>query len=257
MVSTIASYVVTPKEETPKGVFCLSESDQIWRWSHSTTVYVYNNNNNVKVNVLVQRMRESLSLILVHYYPLCGRLNWTEGGRLRMDCNAKGAILLQAESTKSIDEYGDFSPNDDAIKELLPKLDYSQAHRGHSSVAGTTFHFINSWAKLTRGETLDTNELPFLDRTVFTASSMSSLRRFDHPEFKPPPLIRGRTDNIEEQKKKTRFTLLNLTAKQVQKLTQNANTNYSKSQQKPYSRFEAIAAHIWRCACMARELDNS
>ncbi|MED6146970.1 hypothetical protein PIB30_039745 [Stylosanthes scabra] len=126
MVSIKASNVVTPKEETPKGLFCLSESDQIWRWSHSTTIYVYNNNNNGNVNELVQRMRDSLSHILVHYYPLCGRLNWTEGGRLKMDCNAKGAILLQAESKKTIAEYGDFSPNDDAIKELIPNLDYSQ-----------------------------------------------------------------------------------------------------------------------------------
>ncbi|MED6133061.1 hypothetical protein PIB30_024740, partial [Stylosanthes scabra] len=129
MVTIKASYVVTPKDETPKGVFCLSESDQIWRWSHSTTVYVYNNKNNVNVmnlNELVQRMRESLSQILVHYYPLRGRLNWIQGGRLKLDCNAKGAMLFEAESTKSMAEYGEFSPNDDAIKELIPKLDYSQ-----------------------------------------------------------------------------------------------------------------------------------
>ncbi|MED6146969.1 hypothetical protein PIB30_039744 [Stylosanthes scabra] len=121
----------------------------------------------------------------------------------------------------------------------------------------SAFHFINSWAKLTRGEALHPNELPFLHRTVFTASSLPSLRRFDHPEFKPPPPILGRIDNIEEQKKKTRFALLKLTAEQVQELKKNANTNYSESQQKSYSRFEAIAAHIWRCACMARELDKN
>ncbi|MED6185024.1 hypothetical protein PIB30_052995 [Stylosanthes scabra] len=284
MASIIASYVVTPKEETPKGLLCLSESDQMWRWSHATTIYVYNNNNNVNVNVneLVQRMRDSLSHILVHYYPLCGRLSWTEGGRLKMDCNAKGAILLQAESKKTIAEYGDFSPNDDAIKELIPNLDYSQPiediplllaqvtkfHGGNAIAIGialshpmsdgvSAIHFINSWAKLTRGEALHPNELPFLDRTVFTASSLPSLRRFDHPEFKPPPLILGRIDNIEEQKRKTRFALLKLTAEQVQELKKNANTNYAESQQKYYSRFEAIAAHIWRCACMARELDKN
>ncbi|MED6216526.1 hypothetical protein PIB30_008511 [Stylosanthes scabra] len=284
MVSIIASYVVIPKEETPKSLFFLSENDQMWRWSHATTIYVYNNNNNnVNVNELVQRMRESLSHILVHYYPLCGRLNWTEGGRLRMDCNAKGAILLQAQSTKSIHEYGDFSPNDDNIKELIPKLDYSQPiddmplflaqvtkfhGDGNAFAIGiaishtmsdgvSSIHFINSWAKLTRGDTLDPNELPFLDRTVFTASSLPALRCFDHPEFNPPPLILGRTDNIEEQKKKTRATMLKLTAKQVQELKQNATIGYSESHQRPYSRFEAIGAHIWRCACKAREQDKN
>ncbi|MED6185019.1 hypothetical protein PIB30_052991 [Stylosanthes scabra] len=282
MVSIKASYVVTPKEETPKGLFCLSESDQLWRWSHTSTIYVYNNNNvNVNVNELVQRMKESLSQILVHYYPLCGRLSWTEGGRLQMDCNTKGAILLQAESKKTIDEYGDFSPNDDAIKELVPNIDYSQPiediplflaqvtkfHGDGNAIAIATAishtmsdgasrsHFINSWAKLTRGDALGPHELPFLDRMVFTASSLPPLRRFDHPEFKPPPLILGRTDNIEEQKKKTRDVKLKLTAEQVQKLKQKANIGDSES--RPVSRFEAVGAHIWRCACMARELDKN
>ncbi|MED6133057.1 hypothetical protein PIB30_024736 [Stylosanthes scabra] len=284
MATIIASHVVTPKEETPKGLFCLTESDQINRWSHITTIYVYKNNNNVNVNELVQRMRDSLSQILVHYYPLSGRLNWTKCGRLQMDCNAKGAILIQAESKKTMAEYGDFSPNDDAIKELIPKLDISQPieelplflvqvtkfHGDGNDIAIaitishaisdgiSSIHFINSWAKLTRGDSLDPNELPFLDRMVFTSCSLPALQRFDHPEFNPPPLILGRTDSSEEQKKKTRFEFLKLTAEQVHKLKQRANTGYSgESQERAYSRFEAIGAHIWRCACMARELDTN
>ncbi|MED6133051.1 hypothetical protein PIB30_024730 [Stylosanthes scabra] len=287
MVTIKASYVVTPKEETPKGPFCLSECDQFCHRNHTLSVYIYNpkhnNNNNINFNELVQRMRESLSQILVHYYPLCGRLNSIQGGRLKLDCNAKGAMLFEAESTKSMAEFGDFSPNDGAIKELIPKLDYSQPiqdlplflaqvtkFQGGDGIAiGTALYhtisdglasiqFINSWAKLNRGDTLDPNDLPFLDRTVFTASRLPALRRFDHPEFKPPPLILGRTDTSEEQKKKTRFALLKLTAEQVQKLKQDANIGYSESQQeRPYSRFEAIGAHIWRCACIARELDKN
>ncbi|MED6133059.1 hypothetical protein PIB30_024738 [Stylosanthes scabra] len=284
MASVIASYVVTPKEETPKGLFCLTDSDQINPWSHVSTIYVYKNKNNVNVNELVQRMRDSLSHILVHYYPLSGRLNWTEVGRLQMDCNAKGVILIQAESKKTMDEYGDFSPNDDAIKELIPNLDYSQPmedlplllaqvtkfHGDGNAIAiaisishtmgdaVSSVHFINSWAKLTRGDSLDQNELPFLDRTVFTTSRLPAVRHFDHPEFNPPPVILGRTNNIEEQKKETRFAFFKLTAEQVDKLKQRANTGYSdESKQRAYSRFEAIGAHIWRCACMARELDKN
>ncbi|MED6133056.1 hypothetical protein PIB30_024735 [Stylosanthes scabra] len=283
MVSIKASYTVTPKDETPKGLFCLSESDQMWRWSHSNTMYVYHNNNNLNVDELVQRMRDSLSQILVHYYPLCGRLSWTKGSRLEMDCNAKGAMLLHAESTKTLAEYGEFSPNDDAIKELIPKIDYSQpiediplllaqvtkfgGHGNAVAIATAISHpmsdgvssiqFINSWAKLTRGDALGPDELPFLDRMVFTASSLPALRRFDHPEFKRPPIVLGRTDNIEEQKKKTRATTLKLTAEQVQKLRQKASIGDSESKQRPVSRFEAIGAHIWRCACMAREHDKN
>ncbi|MED6133050.1 hypothetical protein PIB30_024729 [Stylosanthes scabra] len=282
MVTIKASYVVTPKEETPKGFFCLTECDQICVPFHTLSLYIYNPKHNISFNELVQRMRESLSQILVHYYPLCGRLNSIEGGLYTLDCNAKGAMLFEAESTKSMDEYGDFSPNNDNIKELIPKLDYSQPiqdlplflaqvtkfHGGDGIAIGIAIHhtisdghasiqFINSWAKLTRGDALKPDELPFLDRMVFTASSLPALRRFDHPEFKPLPLILGRADTSEEEKKKDiRFALLKLTAEQVQKLKQKANAN-NNSQERAYSRFEAIGAHIWRCACMARELHKN
>ncbi|MED6133047.1 hypothetical protein PIB30_024726 [Stylosanthes scabra] len=111
--------------------------------------------------------------------------------------------------------------------------------------------------KLTRGDSLHPDELPFFDRTVFTTSRLPPSRRFDHLEFKPPPLILGRTYNTEERKKKTKFALLKPTTEQVQKLKQNANIDHScESEEKPYSRFEAIGAYIWQCACKAHGLDK-
>ncbi|MED6153103.1 hypothetical protein PIB30_098352 [Stylosanthes scabra] len=276
MVAILASYTVTPKEETPKGFLWLSDNDQLWRWSHTPLLYIYKpNHNNVDVHVLVETMRGSLGQILVHYYPLAGRLSWTKGCRLELDCNAKGAVLLEAESTKSAVELGDFSPNNESVKELIPTVDYSrpieelplfvaQVTRFHGSNViaigilwshplgdgSAAIHFINSWAKLTQGRTINANELPFLDRTVLKPPSHQPSRRFDHREFKPLPLVLGKTDNIEEQKKKTTFAQLKLTPIQVQKLRKNANKN-AKSQRQ-YTRFEVIGAYIWRCASKAR-----
>ncbi|XLT83466.1 hypothetical protein HN873_005219, partial [Arachis hypogaea] len=296
MVTILGTHTVIPKEETPKGLLWLSDNDQLWRWSHTPSIYVYNpkqnNNTVVDVNVLVERMRDSLSEILVHYYPLAGRLSWTDGGRLELDCNAKGVLLLEAESKKSMAEYGDFTPNEPSIKELIPAVDYSRQinelplflaqvtkfHGGDGGFAvGILFshplgdglaaiRFINSWAKLTRGAKLDPSELPFLDRTVLKPTGPLTQPRFDHPEFKPLPLILGRTDNIEEQKKKTTFALLKLTPEHVQKLKKNANANVTANgngnaphnpSPRPYSRFEIISAHIWRCACKARNLEEN
>ncbi|MED6137239.1 hypothetical protein PIB30_063227 [Stylosanthes scabra] len=200
-------------------------------------------------------MRDSLSEILIHYYPLAGRLNWTEGSRLELDCNSKGVLLLEAESSKSMAEYGDFLPTDPSIKELIPTIDYSRR--------------INELplflAQLTRDATLDPeNDLPFLDRTVLKPSHSVNPPRFDHPEFKPLPLILGRTDNLEEQKKKTTFARLNLNPEHIQKLKKNANVNAIANEngidrnhdqsEKPYNKFEVICAHIWRSACKARKL---
>ncbi|QHO33683.1 hypothetical protein HN51_027351 [Arachis hypogaea] len=284
MVTIIGSYSVTPKEETPNGVLWLAENDQVPRWSHQSILYIYkpkHSESEDDFNVFVERMRESLSHILVPYYPLAGRLNWIQGGRLKLDCNAKGAMLLEAQSNKSMAEYGDFSPSQ-PIKELIPTVDYSrpieelplllaqitrfqQLQEGiaigiawsHPICDGlAAIHFINSWAKVTRGNKLEANEIPILYRTLLKPSHPLSQPRFDHREYKPLPLILGRSDTIEEQKKKTSFVQLKLTSMQVQKLKKNANNNDFQSE-KPYTRFEAIGAHLWRCACKARELHKN
>ncbi|KAJ7955561.1 spermidine hydroxycinnamoyl transferase-like [Quillaja saponaria] len=123
----------------------------------------------------------------------------------------------------------------------------------HTLVDGlANFHFFKSWAKLSRGERLEENELPFLDRTVLKSFEPLMPPRFDHRELKKLPLILGCSDNMSERMKETCVTLLRLTKKQVEKLKERANKDRLSSQSRPYSRYEAVAGHIWRCACKAR-----
>ncbi|KAJ1410302.1 Transferase [Sesbania bispinosa] len=280
MVTIKASYNVIPKEPTPIVRLELSDNDQMLRRSHVSTIYVYNTNPNLDA---IERMSESLSNILVNYYPIAGRLSWIEGGRLELNCNAKGALLLEAESTKTLDEYGDFSPND-SIKELTPSIDYSQPleeipllvvqltrfHCGKGVAIGVAIshplgdgfastRFINTWAKVSRGDKLnDEEKFPFLDRSIIKSPHPPLTPRFEHPEFKGLPLKLGSIDSKEEQKKKLIATTLKLTSNQVKKLKNKANEEKgSLSLSRSYSRFESIAAHIWRCACKARELDEN
>ena len=280
MVTITASYTITPSRETPEGCLWLSESDQVVHGGHTPVIYIYKGKHSYDV---VERMRDSLSSVLVHYYPLAGRLNLIEGGRMKLDCNAKGAMLLEAESTKSLAEYGDFSPKE-PIKELIPMVDYSQPieelplflaqltrfHDDEGIAIGiacchplcdglNAVRFTNAWAKVARGDTLGPDEMPFLDRTVLRSPHPPLPRRFDHPELKPLPLIIGSCDYTEEKKKKTTFALLKLTSEQVEKLKKRANNNGQSHKQgsRPYSRYEAIGAHIWRCASKARELDEN
>jgi len=209
---------------------------------------------------------------------LAGRLRkLEEGGRLELDCNAKGVVLIEAESTKTVQDYDDFFG--ESIKDLVPTVDYTKiliqelplllvqvtSFLGHEAfsigvaishilcdgVAGV--QFINSWAKLARGDTLEPHEMPFLDRTVLRFIAPPSPQRFDHLEFKPLPLILGRCDNTAEKNKRVKATLLKLTAEQVGKLENKANADESTKGSRPYSRFEVIAAHVWRSACKARD----
>jgi len=284
MVTITASHIVIPEESTPQGRLWLSDIDQVVRVFHTNSIYIYKPEKNIEN--AIETLKNSLSKTLVHYYPVAGRYFNTEGGRLEVNLNAKGAILLEAETTKTIHDYGDFSPSDSTM-ELVPIIDYNQpiediplfvaqltrfqnkdeglaigianSHPIHDGLGATKF--INSWAKIARGETLEANELPFIDRTILKFSHTPSKPRFEHIELKPLPLILGRTDTSEEKMKKTSATLLKLSPEQVDKLKKKANEGdifaMKKKGSRPFSRYEAISAHIWRCASKARELEEN
>ncbi|GAU12649.1 hypothetical protein TSUD_121410 [Trifolium subterraneum] len=285
MVSIKSSYTVIPEEPTPQGRLWLSDKDQVATLHHTPTIYIYKPKQNQES--VIETLKNSLSKILVHYYPMAGRLCYTyeDGGRKEVNLNAKGAILLEAETTKTIHDYGDFSPSD-STKELVPKINYNQPFQqiplllvqltsfknnqgfaigvaiSHSIADGIgAVRFINSWAKIARGETLEPNELPFLDRTLIKFSHKpSKVPSFEHIELKPLPLILGRKDTSEERKKKTTATLLKLSIDHVEKLKKKANEFLSmekKEGSRPFSKFEAIGAHLWRCASKARDLEHN
>ncbi|XP_027342904.1 spermidine hydroxycinnamoyl transferase-like [Abrus precatorius] len=279
MVTIKASYRVIPNEPTPNGPLWLSESDQMVRWTHAATLYIYKANHK---DDAIERMRDSLSMILVHYYPIAGRLRWIQGGRLELDCNAKGVVLMESESTKRMAEYGDFSPKE-PIEDLIPTFDYTQPIEeipllvvqvtrlydkgvaigvalSHSLADGfANVCFINTWAKLVRGDTLDMDEMfPTLDRSIMLKSSYPSFApRFDHPEMYPLPLMLGKSDCMEEKNKSLTVATLKLTSQQVEKLKKMANDQTQRKGSRPYSKYEAIVAYIWRCACKARQLDDT
>ncbi|XP_030967791.1 spermidine hydroxycinnamoyl transferase-like [Quercus lobata] len=281
MTSIRSISVVVPSEPTPSGLLRLPETDQVAHWTHTPLIYIYRaKSNNTTIPFSFEAMKNSLSRALIHFYPLAGRLHWIEGGRLELDCNAMGVQLLEACSEAELDELGDFAPTD-AVRDLVPKVDYTtpieewplflvQVTRfgcgglcvgvaiSHTMVDGrSATHFINSWAKLSRGYDLEDVDMPFLDRTVLRSSEPVRIPRFDHIEYttKPPVLI-GRTDANEERKKETSATLLKLTREQVEVLKKRANQDVIGVTIRPYSRYEAIAGHMWRCACKVRAVDS-
>ncbi|KAK2407007.1 spermidine hydroxycinnamoyl transferase [Trifolium repens] len=283
-MSTIkASYTVTPNELTPNGRLWLTDLDQVVRRSHTPLIFIYKLKQNTENRTIVETLKTSLSKILVHYYPMAGRYCFTNGGRIELNLNAKGAVLIEAETTKTFHDYGDFSP--DSTKELIPIIDYNQPMEevplfvsqvtrfqnkdesfgfaiavGYSHALSDAFGFftlMNSWAKIARGETLEPNELPFLDRTILKFSHTPTEPRFNHIELEPLPLILGRSDTDIESKKKTTAGLFRLTKEEFEKLKKKANECDVPKDSRPYSRFEAICAHIWRSASKARELEEN
>ncbi|PSS08356.1 Spermidine hydroxycinnamoyl transferase [Actinidia chinensis var. chinensis] len=178
-----------------------------------------------------------------------------------------GALFVEAESEAKIDDFEDFRPTPE-IRALIPSVDYNKPiHESpillvqltkfscggisvglgisHVLVDGrATGHFISEWARIARGEQIE--HIPFLDRTKLRPEQ-SWAPSFDQPEFKPPPLLIGHSSNLEERKKETTVAMLKLSENQIQELKKRANSTNST-----FTRYEVVAAHVWRCACKAR-----
>uniref|UniRef100_A0A7N0TGT0 Uncharacterized protein n=1 Tax=Kalanchoe fedtschenkoi TaxID=63787 RepID=A0A7N0TGT0_KALFE len=276
-------HIVKPASPTPSGKMYLSESDQASAITHAPTIYIYRRpSSDQPFEALVQTLITSLGETLVDFYPVAGRLRYIPdaGGRVELECNSEGVTLIEAESDMKIEDLGDFSPSP-LISSLIPRVDYltqpieetplvlvqlTRFTCGGISVGFANSHtimdgqsamlFISEWCKRARGVVDPVR--PFLDRTILKPSGGGGGVVDDgnggdgglHEDYTPPPLLVGRSDDREERRKETAVTTFQLSAKQVAKLKSKANLDNASP--KPYTRYEAIAAHLWRCCSKAR-----
>ncbi|PON33415.1 Transferase [Parasponia andersonii] len=273
-------YTVKPSEPTWKGRLSLSEWDQTGIITHVPTIYFYRPQEKwtKPAQKITSTLKESLGRALVPFYPLAGRLRRLGGGRLELNCNAEGVQFVEAESDSKLDELGDLSSLSKYYYNLhlTPPVDYNlpihelpllivQLTRfacggislgltiSHAVVDGpSALHFFFGWAGLTRGEPLSV--VPFLDRKVLRAGEPHARppTLLDHSNLDSLPLLLGESDTREERKKEITPAFLTLTKEQLQKLKKIANAGQD-SETRPYSRYEMLAGHVWRCTCKARK----
>lgn len=102
--------LVPPAKETEKGLYFLSNLDQniavIVR-----TIYCFKSDLKGHEDA-VEVIKNALSNVLVHYYPLAGRLTISSEGKLIVDCTGEGAVFVEAEANCEITEIGDITKPD-------------------------------------------------------------------------------------------------------------------------------------------------
>lgn len=286
MVTLKAPHTVKPATPLPENVISLSEFDQFMPLTLVPTIYFYRPTNPELVKEASQVLKDSLSKALVKFYPLAGRLHWTSGGRVELHCNSMGALLLEAESELKMDDLGDFCPSQQILS-LIPSADYTttpiqevplllvqltKLRCGSISLGLAISHtvadgqsalrFIFEWAKIARGCSESDDDHLFLDRTILQPNEHQhdpALPTLNYSDFYPLPLLIGQSDNLEERKKATTVAMLKLSKEQVEKLKRNVNQDpdllyNAGSNQREFSRFEAVSAHLWKCMSMARML---
>ncbi|PON43515.1 Transferase [Trema orientale] len=116
-------------------------------------------------------------------------------------------------------------------------------------------HFINSWSETARGHELTLQ--PFLDRTLLRARNPPQLV-FDRTEYQSPhdQEMKASQENSESQYATESITVANfeITKEQLNILKAEANDTsvHEDGNTIRYSTFHVLAAHIWKCACIAR-----
>lgn len=277
MVNVKQCFVVTPAKATPTMTMCVSELDQEKPITHALSVYFFRpSSGSFSFALASQLLRDSLSKVLVHFYPLAGRLHFIpeSGGRVALECNSSGVEFYEADSNAKIEDFKDFALPDE-LRSLVPVVDYGVSDLrelpllmvqltelscggislgigvSNIMVDGTcASHFMAEWARIARGNPLENH--PFLDRSVLLAADPTPPPRFKHDRFEPNSLLIGQSDDQEERNKETTILMLRLSRDQVQKLKLIANETRPSYISLPFSRFEAVAGHIWRCASKSR-----
>ncbi|MQL83962.1 hypothetical protein Taro_016457 [Colocasia esculenta] len=206
------------------------------------------------------KLKAALADVLVPFYPAAGRVRLDGNGRPEIDCNAEGVVFVEAESNAVLDEFGtEHRPkymklvpataavgggHDTSTSPLVTRFRCGGASLGvaldHLLADGfAAFNFINSWAEAARGNTLAAP--PLLDRGVLAARNPPTPCFSCEP---PPPCLELAQPFVTCSFRLTRGDIDRLKSKCV--AGQIAGTRCGT--------YEAIVAHTWRCACIARRL---
>ncbi|OAY30655.1 omega-hydroxypalmitate O-feruloyl transferase [Manihot esculenta] len=257
--------LVPPAEETQKGLYFLSNLDQniavIVR-----TIYCFKSD--VKGNEdAVEVIKDALSKVLVHYYPIAGRLTISSEGKLIVDCTGEGAVFVEAEANCSITEIGDTTkpdpvtlgklvydiPGAQNILQMPPLVVQVTRFNCGGFVLGLCMNhcmfdgigameFVNSWGETARG--LPLKVPPFLDRSILKARNPPKTE-FPHHEFAEIEDVSNTSKLYEEEMLFRSFCF------DPEKLEQLKRKALEDGVLAKCTTFEALSAFVWRARCQA------
>ncbi|KAJ4745124.1 HXXXD-type acyl-transferase family protein [Rhynchospora pubera] len=262
MVEVLESCFVVPSDETPKGRLWLSNLGQFSRGTFSGTLNFYKKAEATSF-FSIEVLKASLAKALVLFYPLAGRCIVGSDGRLELDCNAKGCFFVRAQLDRTFDTIN-FQPSQELEELFIPRTQMAQspflllmiqatylkcggvvlgfAVNHIITDAHSNFHFIRTWASITRGD-LSSIVPPSFDQTPLRARS-PPIVKFDHSPYKDNAASARSTPTDSTT------TKLRLSKEQVSSLKIRCN----RGELTKISTFCSVASLVWKCYCYAQNL---
>lgn len=259
---------VLPEGETPGGSLFLCSMD-CWALAVVPTLYTFHRGD---ANV-AGAIKQALSKVLVHYYPLTGRLAKNSLGKLMVDCDKKlGVPFVEASANCDIENMGDIKMLDSEILEKLVYRDPTEKMLevaplltaqvtkfkcggftlgvvvNHCMTDGiSAIDFMNSWAETARGKPL--SFVPCHDRTFLKARVPPQIGDF-YNDFARVGDISNMTALCE--KEQIVFKSFHIDGEKL--ATLRKMTTIDGRVMNNYSSFVALSALVWRARTMALKM---
>ncbi|GLJ55431.1 hypothetical protein SUGI_1190120 [Cryptomeria japonica] len=118
--------MVRPCFPSPKTTLYLSNLDdqpKLRFMARQIVVYKVGCNSNL-LGDPAKVIRQALSKVLVHYYPIAGRLRSTHNGKLQVECNAEGVPFMAATSHNTLSVLGDCDDLKPSFHQLISTIPF-------------------------------------------------------------------------------------------------------------------------------------
>ncbi|KAL6572782.1 hypothetical protein OROMI_013740 [Orobanche minor] len=265
---------ICPKSPTPKKTLYLSNlDDQKFLRFSIKYIYVF------RKSVNAETLKESLSRVLVEYYPLAGRLKkcvQNDDRKLEIDCNGEGAVFAEAKMDLRAEEFVEFfaaKPNRSLRKLLyrveapgfldIPPLVVQATNLlcggmilctaiNHCFCDGIgTSQFLHAWAHICRStdynNPINLTPPPFHDRHVLQPRSPPRVT-LPHPGFTKTTIAPSESNfqtgpNIFEYLQSQPLVPVSITFSPTHILQLKGQCAPSLK----CTTFEVLASHTWRC----------
>ncbi|KAM0935000.1 putative omega-hydroxypalmitate O-feruloyl transferase [Dioscorea sansibarensis] len=260
--------LVVPAEETENGLYFLSNLDQNIAVTVQT-IYCFKSEDKGNENA-AEVIRNALAKVLVHYYPLAGRLTISSEGKLIVNCTGEGAVFVEADAECNMEEIGDIAkpdpltlgklvynvPGAKNILEIPPLVAQVTRFKCGGFILGLSMNhcmfdglgameFVNSWGETARGLPLAVP--PFLDRTVLKSRNPPVIS-YPHHEFAEIKDISNTAALYQEEMLYRSFCFDPDKLKEL-KLKAMEDATLTKC-----TTFEALSAFVWRARTQALKL---
>nr|QCO76959.1 hydroxycinnamoyltransferase 1-like protein [Dendrobium officinale] len=221
IINVRETVMVKPGAETPRRRIWNSNLDLVVPRFHTPSVYFYRRPEMEGDGFFnAQKLKDALAKTLVPFYPMAGRLAKDEDGRVEIDCNAEGVLLVFAETNSTVEDFGDFAPTME-MKRLIPMVEYTDDISAFPLLVLQVTYFKCGGASLGVGMQHHVADASMSTPTPTATPSSTAVNIF-HVSRTHLNLLKSKT------------------------ATTNSNPRFSS--------YSLIAAHVWRCACAARAL---